>query len=131
MTIKKQTRQIVSEFDSAVSRFKTERYVLRLFVSGISPKSIRAIINVKNFCKEYLSGRHTLEVIDVHQKPALAIGEQIIAVPTLIKQLPAPFRRLIGDMSNIREFLLGMDLVSRNPSEYEKHRESSERKESD
>jgi circadian clock protein KaiB len=118
MTIRKQSEQIVSELDSAVSQSRTELYVLCLYVSGISPKSVRAIINVKKFCREYLSGRHSLEVIDVYKQPALAVGEQIIAVPTLIKRLPAPFRRLIGDMSNIREFLLGMDL------EYEEHRES-------
>jgi len=128
MTIRKKSKQIVSEFDTAVDHSRNQRYVLRLFVSGISPKSVRAIINVKDFCKEYLSGRHSLEVIDVYKKPALAIGEQIVAVPTLIKQLPAPFRRLIGDMSNIREFLLGMDLLSENPSRYEKDRESSARK---
>jgi circadian clock protein KaiB len=85
-------------------------YVLRLYVSGVSPKSVRAITNLKQICEEHLSGRYDLEVIDVYQQPALAAGEQIIAVPTLIKKLPAPLRRMIGDMTNAERVLFGMDL---------------------
>jgi circadian clock protein KaiB len=87
-----------------------ERYVLRLYVTGSTPRSARAIQNIKRICNERLSGRYDLEVIDIYQKPSLAQGEQIIATPTLIKKLPEPVRKLIGDMSNEENVLLGLDL---------------------
>jgi circadian clock protein KaiB len=103
-----------AEFELRLQRAKDEAkdevYVLRLYVSGASPKSIRAIRNVKKMCEEHLAGRYELDVIDIFQKPTLAVGEQIIAVPTLIKKLPDPLQRLIGDMSNIENVLLGIDL---------------------
>jgi circadian clock protein KaiB len=74
--------------------------------------SARAIKNLRAICDEYLKGRYDLEVIDIYQQPVLAVGEQIIAAPTLIKKLPLPMRRLIGDMSNREHVLLGLDLVS-------------------
>jgi circadian clock protein KaiB len=86
------------------------QYELRLYVTGLTPKSIRAIDNIKQICEEHLKGRYTLEVVDVYQRPSLAAGEQIIAAPTLIKQLPMPLRRLVGDMSNAEKVLLGLDL---------------------
>ena len=86
------------------------RYVLRLYVSGTTPKSLRAIVNVKKICEEHLKGRYELQVIDIYQQPVLAKGEQIIAAPTLIKKLPLPLRKLIGDMSSIERVLLGLDL---------------------
>jgi circadian clock protein KaiB len=86
------------------------QYELRLYVTGLTPKSIRAIDNIKRICEEHLKGRYTLEVVDVYQRPALAAGEQIVAAPTLIKQLPMPLRRLVGDMSNAEKVLLGLDL---------------------
>jgi circadian clock protein KaiB len=88
----------------------TERYVLRLYVAGMTPRSTRAVENVRIACEEYLHGRYDLEVIDVYQQPKLAKGEQIIAAPTLIKKLPLPLRRVIGDMSNRERLLLGLDL---------------------
>jgi circadian clock protein KaiB len=111
MEIKKTRKDNIAEFEEALERSTSDVYILRLYVSGVSPKSIRAIHNVKKICQEYLAGRYQLEIIDVYEKPKLAAGEEIIAVPTLIKKLPAPLRRLIGDMSNIKAFLLGMDLV--------------------
>ena len=86
------------------------RYVLRLYVSGTTPRSLRAITNVKNICDEKLKNRYDLQVIDIYQQPVLAKGEQIIAAPTLIKKLPLPLRKLIGDMSNRERVLLGLDL---------------------
>ena len=88
----------------------TERYVLRLYIAGQTPKSMAAITNLKRICEEYLHGRYVLEVIDLYQQPQLAKGEQIIAVPTLIKKLPEPLRRIIGDMSNTERVLVGLDI---------------------
>lgn len=87
-----------------------ERYVLRLYVTGITPRSTQAVENVKRICEEHLAGRYELEVIDVYQQPVLAKDEQIIAVPTLIKKLPLPLRKIIGDMSDTEHILLGLDL---------------------
>jgi circadian clock protein KaiB len=91
---------------------KTEstRYVLRLYVAGQTPKSVNAITNIKKICEENLKGRYELAVIDLYQQPQLADGEQIIALPTLIKKLPPPLRRIIGDMSNTERLLVGLDL---------------------
>ncbi len=88
-----------------------ERYLLRLYVTGMTPRSARAVNNLRAICDEYLEGRYDLEVIDIYQQPVLAMGEQIVAAPTLIKKLPLPMRRIIGDMSNRDRVLLGLDLV--------------------
>ena len=85
-------------------------YVLRLYVAGMTPQSVRAIANVKKLCEEYLQGKYELEVVDLYQQPQLAQGEQIIAAPTLIKKLPLPLRRIIGDMSKTERVLVGLDL---------------------
>src|ERR1022692_2010113 len=87
-----------------------ERYVLRLYVTGMTPRSTEAFAAIKAICEEHLQGRYDLEVIDIYQHPQLAKDEQIIAVPTLIKKLPVPLRRLIGDLSNVERVLLGLDL---------------------
>ncbi len=86
------------------------RYVLRLYVTGTTPHSTRAIVNIRKICEEHLQGRYDLEVIDIAQNSTLAEGEQIIAAPTLIKELPLPLRRFIGDMSKTERILLGLDL---------------------
>jgi len=96
-------------FDEAAR--SDERYVLRLFVTGMTTRSARAIKNLRTICDEYLKGRYDLEVVDIYQQPVLAKGEQIIAAPTLIKKLPLPMRRIIGDMSNRGRVLLGLDLI--------------------
>ena len=85
-----------------------DRYVLRLYITGMTPRSARAVTNLQEICDEYLDGRYDLEVIDIYQQPVLAKGEQIIAAPTLIKKLPLPMRRIIGDMSNRERVLLGV-----------------------
>ena len=85
-------------------------YVLRLYITGMTPNSKRAVENVKRICEEHLAGRYELEVVDIYQQPSLAAGEQIIAAPTLIKKLPFPLKKLIGDMSNTEKVLLGLDL---------------------
>jgi circadian clock protein KaiB len=89
----------------------TECYVLRLYVTGLTPRSSRAISNLKAICDEYLKGRYDLEVIDIYQEPALTKGDQIIAAPTLIKKRPLPIRRIIGDMSRRDRVLSGLDLT--------------------
>jgi circadian clock protein KaiB len=88
----------------------SSRYVLRLYVAGTSPKSVNAITNIKKICEENLQGHYELEVIDLYQQPQLAQGEQIIAVPTLIRKLPPPLHRIIGDMSNTERVLVGLDI---------------------
>lgn len=86
------------------------KYSLRLYVTGTTPSAARAIVNIRKICEEHLEGRYKLEVIDIREHPALAQGEQIIAAPTLIKELPLPIRRFIGDMSETERILLGLDL---------------------
>jgi circadian clock protein KaiB len=89
------------------------RYSLRLYVTGTTPASSRAIEKVRSVCEEYLQGRYDLEVLDIYQLPALARDEQIFATPTLIKVLPAPLRRFIGDLSTIERVLFGIDLLEK------------------
>ena len=86
------------------------KYVLRLYVSGSTLKSALAVENIKRICEQHLKNRYDLEVIDIYQQPNLARDEQIVAVPTLIKRLPHPMRRLIGDLSNLKRVLFGLDL---------------------
>ncbi|WP_395735960.1 circadian clock KaiB family protein [Prosthecobacter sp.] len=88
----------------------TERYVLRLYITGHTSLSAKAIVRIRKICEEHLKGRYDLEVVDISQNPALAAEEQIIAAPTLIKKLPLPLRRFIGDMSQTERILLGLDL---------------------
>jgi len=89
------------------------RYTLRLYVAGMKPRSARAIANIKEICEEHLRGLYVLEVIDIYQQPALAAGDQIIAVPTLLKKLTPPLRRLIGDLSDRERVLVGLDLKAK------------------
>ena len=90
-----------------------DKYVLRLYVTGTTGKSVRAIQNVRRICEEHLDGLYDLEVVDLYKNLPLARGDQIIAAPTLIKQLPAPLRRLIGDMSDEQRVLVGLDIRPR------------------
>ncbi len=88
-----------------------EKYILRLYITGMTSRSARAIENLNTFCAKHLAGRYELQVIDVYQQPELARTEQIVAVPTLIKKLPLPLRRLIGDMSDEERVLVGLDIL--------------------
>ncbi len=98
------------EFEQSLLKEMNERYVLRLYVTGMTSKSTQAVLNIKKICEENLKGRYELEVIDIYQQPVLAKDEQIIAAPTLVKKLPFPLRKLIGDMSDKERILLGLDL---------------------
>ena len=93
------------------------KYVLKLYITGMTPRSQQALRNLEKVCREHLSNNYELEVIDIYQQPNLAKGDQIIAVPTLIKQLPAPLRRLIGDLSQEDRIILGLDLRPRSSPE--------------
>ena len=94
---------------------KSKEYVLRLYVAGTTSKSIRAVANIKEICESSLKDRYDLEVIDIYQQPVLVKGEQIIAAPTLVKKLPLPLRKFIGDMSDTERILVGLDLKHKNP----------------
>ena len=85
-------------------------YNLRLYVAGQTPKSITALVNLKNICERHLAGRYRIEVIDLLQQPQLAVGDQILAVPTLVRRLPEPLKRIIGNLSNMERVLVGLDL---------------------
>ena len=91
------------------------RYVLRLFVTGMTPRSTRAIRAVRTLCEQRLKDRFTLEIVDVYQQPQLIQGEQIFATPTLIKYQPAPLRRIIGDMTDTHRLCFGLGLQFENP----------------
>ena len=97
----------------AASRRTKAKYLLRLYVTGTTGKSMHAIQNVRRICEEHLAGMYQLEVVDLYKNLPLARGDQIIAAPTLIKRLPAPLRRLIGDMSDEQRVLVGLDLRPR------------------
>ena len=91
-----------------------KEWELRLYVAGQTPKSIAALANLKKFCEEHLQGKYTIEVIDLVQHPQLARGDQILAIPTLVRKLPAPMKKIIGDLSNTERVLVGMDLRNMN-----------------
>jgi circadian clock protein KaiB len=96
--------------EEAVAAHDTAHYVLKLYITGTTPSSMKAMVNIRKICEEHLQGRYDLEVVDISQRPMLAEGEQIIAAPTLIKKLPLPLRRFIGDLSQTERILLGLDL---------------------
>ena len=91
--------------------YKQEKYILQLFVAGISPNSVRAIENINAICLKYLKGRHELEVIDIYQQPSMALKEDIITIPVLIKKFPLPEERLIGDLSDTKIVLKELRLT--------------------
>jgi circadian clock protein KaiB len=101
-----------NEFEEAIEADKRDgKYLLRLFVAGINPKSKRAIENLREVCEENLKGQYELEIIDIYQQPQFAKEGKIIAAPTLIKELPLPIRRFVGDLSDKQKLLLGLDVI--------------------
>ena len=108
----KNPKDLSKRFERYAHESQEQHYVLRLYVTGVTPASTRAIGNIKCICEEHLKGRYELEVIDIFQQPTLAKGDQIIAAPTLIKALPLPLRRFIGDLSNTEGVLLGLDVLA-------------------
>ena len=98
------------EFDKSLQKGDMQTYLLRLYIAGMTDKSVRAVQNIRKICDENLNGRYELEVIDIYQQPELAHDAQIIAAPMLVKKLPLPLRRLIGDMTDKERILVGLDL---------------------
>jgi len=88
-----------------------ERYILKLYITGMTSRSSRAITSLQGICEKHLTGRYELQIIDVYQQPGLARRDQVVAIPTLIKRLPLPLRRLIGDMSDEERVLVGLDII--------------------
>ena len=101
------------KFEESLKKSGKERYILRLYVSGMTPKSLRAVANVKKICEEQLRGRYELEVVDIYQQPELAKIEEIVAAPTLIKNLPLPLRKFIGDLSDTERLFVGLNLTKK------------------
>lgn len=99
-----------AQYEEQFDKNNGAHYLLKLYVSGSSPQSVRAIYNLKKICEENLKGRYVLEIIDLYQKPEMTKEIDLIAAPTLIKNLPLPVRRVIGDMSNTDRVLVGLDV---------------------
>jgi circadian clock protein KaiB len=97
-----------------MAKTKNDNYQLRLYVAGQTPKSVKAFANLKKICEEHLKGRYSIEVIDLVVNPQLAKGDQILAIPTLVRKLPEPIKKIIGDISNKERVLVGLDLVAKN-----------------
>ncbi len=89
---------------------ESQMWRLRLYVAGQTPKSILALANLKRICETHLAGRYTIEVVDLLLRPKLAAGDQILAIPTLVRKLPPPLKKIIGDLSNEQQVLVGLDL---------------------
>ena len=106
----KDSKDSYAEFEKASKEKKQEKYVLRLFISGMTSRSIQAIDNLKKICDEQLKGCYNLEIVDISQQPGAVRKEDIIATPTLIKELPIPIRRIIGDLSNKDRILVALNL---------------------
>jgi circadian clock protein KaiB len=103
----------LSENRSAVPSPREQTFSLRLYVAGQTPKSMLAFTNLKQICEEHLLGRYEIEIIDLLENPQLARGDQILAVPTLVRRLPEPIKKIIGDLSNTERVLVGLDLRTR------------------
>ena len=100
-----------SEKDDSSSETKTFEFDLRLFITGATPNSVRAVNNIKAICEDHLKGRYALEIIDVYQQEIVAEQEQLVALPLLIKKMPLPERRMIGDLSNTEKVLKGLGVI--------------------
>ncbi len=98
-------------FEKALSSDDARTYLLRLYVTGTTPRSVMAIENIKRICEKHLKGRYRLKIIDIYQQPELAAKEQLVVAPTLIRKLPLPLRTFIGDLSQTEKILVGLDLL--------------------
>lgn len=104
------TKETLNEFEKLVADLAQPSYLFRLYISGSTPRSTVAVANVRRICDQYLPGHYELEVIDVYQQPAATKQAQIVAVPTLIKELPLPPQRFVGDMSKTERIVIGLNL---------------------
>ena len=112
-TPRKSSRRATNGHSPQADGVEPERWNLRLYVAGQTPRSVTAFNNLKEICEEYLKGKYYIEVIDLMENPTLARGDQILAVPTLVRQLPQPMRKIIGDLSNTERVLVGLDIQPR------------------
>ena len=119
--MKRKVNSETQAFERALRRNPETDYYLRLYVTGTTPKSARAIQNIRAICEEKLAGRYDLEVIDIYQNPGMAQPDQIVVTPTLLKRLPQPVRRLIGDLSDEESVLVGLDLIARERPRHPGH----------
>ena len=103
----------VSASETQPPQAKSDAFILRLYVAGQTPKSMIAFANLKKICEEHLKGQYFIEVVDLLENPTLASGDQILAIPTLVRKLPKPVRKIIGDLSNTERVLIGLDLLPR------------------
>ena len=110
---KKSRRKPSNGHVSSAASDDLNRWNLRLYVAGQTPRSLTAFKNLKQICEEYLKGQYHIEVVDLMENPTLARGDQILAVPTLVRKLPQPIRKIIGDLSNTDKVLVGLDIQPR------------------
>ena len=116
---KSKFRNATEAFEEALrtTALRRAKYILRLYVTGSSARSLRAVSNLKKLCEEHLPNEYDLEVIDIYENPMAAREEQIIAAPTLVKKLPRPLRKFVGDLSNTQKILIGLDIYKRQEPE--------------
>jgi circadian clock protein KaiB len=119
----KEPQETTKTFEKAVAEQGQRYYVLRLCVTGITPRSVRAIENIKKLCEDHLKGYYELEVVDLYQEPSVAEEEEIIAAPTLIKKNPSPKRKLVGDLSDSERVLIGLGIHHVETRSREEHDE--------
>jgi circadian clock protein KaiB len=115
-----------SAFEEALKKAEKDMYVLRLYIAGMNPKSLAAVENIRRLCDEQLPGKCQLDVIDIYQQPILAMNGQIVAAPTLVKELPPPLKKLVGSMADTDRVLIGLDLQSRVKSRKDQERAGSD-----
>ena len=118
-SLKRKLRNTTEAFEEALkgTALKRAKYILRLYVTGSSGRSLRAIQNLKKICDDHLTDDYDLEVIDIYENPTAAREEQIVAAPTLVKKLPRPLRKFVGDLSNTKKILVGLDIYQRQGPE--------------
>ncbi|WP_445246033.1 circadian clock KaiB family protein [Microcoleus sp. OTE_8_concoct_300] len=105
------TNHLTDNFSQPTNTTVSQLWQMRLYVAGQTPKSLVAFANLKKICEEYLHGQYTIEIIDLSQQPHLAIEDSIVALPTLVRQLPEPIKKIIGDLSNTEKVLVGLQIL--------------------
>lgn len=115
---RRKLKNSIRQFEQAIDDPQSEKkIIMKLYVSGATPRSSRAIENIRNFCEEHLKGRYELEIVDIYQQPELLKHDEVVAAPTLIKELPLPLRKLIGDMSDEEKIMIGLNIKPRKEHE--------------
>lgn len=107
---KQKTKSDTENFEKLIQKSLTKDFFFKLYVAGVSRKSSKAVTNIKNFCEKYLKGHYELEILDIYQQTKKSIDDQVIVAPTLIKKLPLPLKKLLGDMSDTNKILIALDI---------------------